>query len=150
MHQLFDAAASACIPPAIFRRRAIYEELHPETKHGGDRKSDQVAEFATRFSANTSQSTGKSERSVQIAAARGEALGDDLSAVAGTLRGKPHMTIEYGPRDENGEFDIEAWKESLPARYRLSKRVHQSGEDFFDRTKLWLFERGFREPLERS
>jgi hypothetical protein len=58
--------------------------LHPETKHGGDRKSDQVANSATRFTANTADATGKSERAVQIAAARGEALGDDLGAVTGT------------------------------------------------------------------
>ncbi len=32
---------------AIFRRKAIYEELHLEKKRGGDRRSDQVAESAT-------------------------------------------------------------------------------------------------------
>jgi ParB family chromosome partitioning protein len=69
---------------AIFRRKAIYEALHPETRHGGDRKSDQVANSATRFTASTSEATGKSERAVQIAAARGEALGADLDAVTGT------------------------------------------------------------------
>ncbi len=72
---------------AIFRRKAIYEALHPETKHGGDRKSDQVDNLATRserFTAATSDATGKDERTVRRAAARGEALGDDLEAVAGT------------------------------------------------------------------
>ncbi len=63
---------------ATFRRKQIYEELHPETKHGGDRKSDQVANSATRsdrFTSATSEATGKSERAVRMAAARGEALG---------------------------------------------------------------------------
>jgi ParB family chromosome partitioning protein len=69
---------------AIARRKAIYEELHPETTHGGDRKSDQVANSATRFTSNTAKATGKSERAIQVAAARGAALGDDLSAIAGT------------------------------------------------------------------
>jgi ParB family chromosome partitioning protein len=56
-----------------FRRKAIYEELHPETKHGGDRKSDQTANFATRsdsFVSATSDATGKAERTVRLAAAR--------------------------------------------------------------------------------
>ena len=68
---------------AIARRKAIYEELHPETKHGGDRKSDQVDNLATRserFTAATSQATGKDERTIRRAAARGEKLGDDLKA----------------------------------------------------------------------
>ncbi len=72
---------------AIFRRKAIYEELHPETKHGGDRKSDQVDNLATRserFTSATADATGKDERTIRRAAARGEALGDDLGAVTGT------------------------------------------------------------------
>ena len=63
----------------IFRRKQIYEELHPETKHGGDRKSDQVANLAScsdRFTEATAAATGKAERNIQRAAARGEALGE--------------------------------------------------------------------------
>ena len=39
---------------------------------------------ADRFTAATADATGKAERTVRLAAARGEALGDDLGAVTGT------------------------------------------------------------------
>lgn len=45
------------------RRKAIYLELHPETAHGGDRKSDQVDNLSTRsFAEETASATGKDER----------------------------------------------------------------------------------------
>jgi hypothetical protein len=80
-------ATRRCIDRAIFRRKAIYEELHPETKAGTagattrwGGKDDATANFA----AATADATGKAERTVRLAAARGEALGDDLAAVTGT------------------------------------------------------------------
>jgi hypothetical protein len=66
------------------------EELHPETKHGGDRKSDQVDKLSTRsdrFTAATAEATGRDERTIRRAAARGEALGNDLADIAGTPKG---------------------------------------------------------------
>lgn len=64
---------------AIFmaERKRIYEELHPETKQGGDRKSKKTQEeiksqdIATcsmfpRFTAATAKATGFSERAVQL------------------------------------------------------------------------------------
>lgn len=69
---------------AVFRRKFIYEQLNPETKHGGDRKSDQVDKLSTRFTGATADATGKAERTIRQAAARGEALGDDLNDIAGT------------------------------------------------------------------
>jgi ParB-like chromosome segregation protein Spo0J len=62
---------------ATARRKALYLQIHPETRHGGDRKSDQVANLATRserFTAATADATGKSERLVRLDAHRGEAL----------------------------------------------------------------------------
>jgi ParB family transcriptional regulator, chromosome partitioning protein len=72
---------------AIARRKAIYEALHPETRNGGDRRSNAARENQNEnsaFCSATAETTGKSRRSLEIAAARGEGLGDDLEAVAGT------------------------------------------------------------------
>lgn len=69
------------------RRKAIYEELHPETRHGGDRASRQVGDLveAERFTAETASATGKSERAVQRDAERGEKVCEPaLALVRGT------------------------------------------------------------------
>lgn len=68
------------------RRKAAYEALHPETRHGGDRKSDQVAESATRsFAEDQSAKTGQAPRTVRQDAERGEKVSDDaLGMIKGT------------------------------------------------------------------
>jgi hypothetical protein len=71
---------------AIFRRKAIYEELHGKS-HGGDHTSENWREKQNENSAfysATADAIGKSHRSVEIAAPHGKPLGDDLSAVTGT------------------------------------------------------------------
>ncbi len=73
---------------AIARRKAIYEQLHPETKHGGNAGGPSGKFCHTdnaSFVGATSDATGKAERTVRLAQTRGEALGDDdLDAIAGT------------------------------------------------------------------
>jgi len=77
------------------RRKAIYEEIHPETAHGatgrgGYENSRQVGdssdgEPAPRFTEDTAQASGKSERTVQRDAERGEKISPDvLDLVRGT------------------------------------------------------------------
>lgn len=77
---------------AVARRKAIYEELYPKTKHGGDRKSEDAKSSGQdghlnveRFTRETADASGKSERSVRRAASRGEDIGPDaLDSIAGT------------------------------------------------------------------
>lgn len=74
----------------IARRKAIYEELHPETTHGaignGREKIRQVGDSTSdRFTADTAKATGKSERSIQREAERGEKVTEQaLMLVRGT------------------------------------------------------------------
>src|SRR3954467_3188725 len=73
------------------RRKRIYEALHPETRHGAiggghdqGRKPCDSAK-AERFTADTAAHTSRSERAVQLDAARGEKIAEDvLEAVKGT------------------------------------------------------------------
>lgn len=75
------------------RRRIAWEALHPETKHGGNQGEDgrfapcrQVGDTGTvlRFTKETAERTGRSERSVQRDTERGEKI--DPGAIA-LLRG---------------------------------------------------------------
>ncbi|MFT9018004.1 ParB/RepB/Spo0J family partition protein [Acetobacter malorum] len=57
----------------LARRKEVYEELHPETKHGGDRKSDQVdslVHLIPSFTEATAQKLGFDARSIRRSVAR--------------------------------------------------------------------------------
>lgn len=76
---------------SLAERKAVWERMHPETKHGGDRKSrkkqgeNQVANIATRFSKDVAERTGLSERSVQLACRISEEIGrDGIEKLRGT------------------------------------------------------------------
>lgn len=69
------------------RRKDAYEALHPETRHGGDRRSSpQVDDLkADRFTADTAKRTGQSEATIQRDAARGARVPEPiLQDIAGT------------------------------------------------------------------
>jgi hypothetical protein len=63
------------------RRKAIYETLHPETKHGNNKgdggrfaPSRQSGDTVDRFTAITAKATGRPERSVQRYVSRGNKI----------------------------------------------------------------------------
>lgn len=75
------------------RRKEAYEALHPEAKHGGDRKSDQVADSATRsFADDQAEKTGAAPRTVRLHAERGAKVDD---AVLDLIRGTKLDTGAY-------------------------------------------------------
>jgi len=70
----------------IARRKAIYEEIHPETKHGGN-QSPSGKFFHTdkaSFVQETASASGKTDRAIRMAAARGRVLGSDINRIVGT------------------------------------------------------------------
>jgi ParB family chromosome partitioning protein len=74
---------------AVFlaERKAVYEALHPSTKHGGQRgkvKSQSSATWSERFSSATAKKLGLSERSIQAAVARA-AIPADVRAMIASL-----------------------------------------------------------------
>jgi len=72
----------------LAERERIYNMLYPVAKHGGDRRSDQVAKFATwseRFTKVAAKHSGGSERSVQLALWRFSKIAQDVRArISGT------------------------------------------------------------------
>lgn len=67
------------------RRKAIYEELNPETRQGVSGRNHTVDDRADRFTADTARMTGASERVVQRDAERGEkVIPEVLDLIKGT------------------------------------------------------------------
>jgi ParB family transcriptional regulator, chromosome partitioning protein len=69
----------------VAARKAVYERLHPETKHGGDRKSESRSQNANlkSFVADTAKKTGKHHATVARDVKRGKDI-PDVAALAGT------------------------------------------------------------------
>jgi ParB family transcriptional regulator, chromosome partitioning protein len=83
---------------AIARRKAIYEQMHPETKPvterggpgRGNKNDRQNGHGFNRFSKDTAQKTGMSERTVQRNAERGRKIGEEnLRKIAGSSLDSP-------------------------------------------------------------
>lgn len=68
----------------LARRKEVYEELHPETKHGGDRKSDQVdslVHLIPSFTEATAQKLGLDARSIRRSVARYTSIVPDVREI---------------------------------------------------------------------
>jgi N6-adenosine-specific RNA methylase IME4 len=72
----------------IGRRKALYERLHPETKHGGNRRSKtsgQNGHLNPRYTKDAAEATGKSERTLRRSGTRSKHIPEDVLAnVIGT------------------------------------------------------------------
>lgn len=74
------------------RRKAIYQELHPETKAGGDRRSNAQLEHlkdgeddpTPRYDEAASEDIGQSPQTIRREVHRGEVLGDRKADISGT------------------------------------------------------------------
>ena len=89
------------------KRKAAYEQLHPETKAGVNQhtrkgKKDAGEEIAQRFTKETAERTGQSERTVQVDAARGEKIDTEvLQDVQGTDLDKGVILDEIAKAPKN-------------------------------------------------
>lgn len=108
--ELSAAEEAACIN----RRKAIYEELHPETKHGGNQSPS--GKFfhtdAKSFVDETAAASGKTDRAIRMAAARGRELGQDIHRIVGTSldKGVEMDALIKLPKSE--QFDLIARAEA--------------------------------------
>ena len=124
------------------RRKAIYQQIHPETKNGGDRRSVgqlvQLKDAPPRFDEAAAEATGQSERAVRRDVTRGEALGEAaLAKVARTSldKGEELDALAELPTDRREALiDRAAQGGKVSAKLELKKAVRASKEmDLADR-----------------
>jgi hypothetical protein len=77
---------------AMARRKAIYQELNPETRRGGDRRSSKAQVGSKKsFASATASATGRSTTAVNRAVTRGDKIADEVLAM---VQGTPIETGE--------------------------------------------------------
>jgi ParB-like chromosome segregation protein Spo0J len=109
------------------RRKAIYEELHPETRptsDGGGGRNNATRrqlgdDIASRFTSDAAASIGKSERVIQRDAERGEKISEEaLRLVKGTRldKGKDLDDLKKVPREKQVAWVERRLKEPAPSK----------------------------------
>ena len=115
------------------RRKDIYLALHPETRAGvaGAEAKHRAANEKIAFAAETAERTGQCRRTVEIDAARGEALGDAVLAdVRGTSldQGVELDALKAMPPAERAPL-VERAKAGEKVSARREKTADQLDED---------------------
>lgn len=136
-------------------RKAIYEDLHPETRHGGDRRSTKFANLATwsdRFTASAARQFSMSERSINRALERFREIDPDIQTrVASTWIAHKASALDalakLGRDEQRRVVDLllseaEGRPSTVPAAVAVVRGERQqsaSPEDklFAKLTKLW-------------
>lgn len=107
----------------LARRKEVHEALHPQARHGGDRRSDQVAksgDLIARFTREVSAKLDISERSIQRAIARYSKIVPDVRAQIATtwIAGKGAIldALAKEPPETQRLLVAEMLAEKAPAR----------------------------------
>lgn len=85
------------------RRKEIYEAIHPEARHGGDRSRQDPNSGSCSFVGDTASRTGRSRSSVAADVTRANRVSEDaLSEIRGTAADKGVVLdrLAAAPRDE--------------------------------------------------
>lgn len=126
----------------VAERKRLYEEMHPETQHGGVRRgsSRQVGDLkGDRFTAETSERTGISERAVQRDAARGNKI-KNLDKVIGTSLDKGEeldALARLEPEQQDEIITRAASGDNVSARQRLTSPPSHHPQDDAERSIKW-------------
>ena len=121
---------------AVFlaERKRVWEELNPQTAHGGDRKSlkkqggNQVATMATRFSSEASEALNISERTIQRACLVAGQLSPDVIAIVR----KTYLATHQGDLEKLARL---APAKQLETAQRLASRECSTLAGAFGRTE---------------
>jgi|694.fasta_scaffold02092_12 ParB/RepB/Spo0J family partition protein len=129
----------------VAERKRLYEEMHPETKNGGDRKSSKISsqtlrsDQIDRFTADTARKTGTSERKVQLDAARGNKI-KNLDKVIGTSLDKGEeldALARLEPEQQDEIITRAAAGDNVSARQRLTSPPSHHPQDDAERSIKW-------------